>query len=104
MRSDALQGERDHLPDDLEDLIDLRRRIIESGETPATAAGVIGWLLAKKAGEPDVTGAPTRSRYRKILARIEAQPTGPGRGDRGAATVVSLAAWAAAAAPIIHVL
>lgn len=102
MRSDALQGERDHLPADLDDLIDLRRRIIGLGETPATAAGVLGWLLSKKAGEPDVTGSDTRARYRKILARLEAAPTGPGRGERGLATVTSLAAFAAAAAPVMH--
>ncbi len=72
VRADSIQGEAAFLPSDLEDLITLRRRIIdELGESPATASGIVGWLAAKTAGERDETGQPTRARYRKILAQLD---------------------------------
>jgi hypothetical protein len=81
-----LRNEADHLPATLADVIALRRRIIELGHSQAEAAGVVGWVIAKAAGEPDVTGAATRARYRKILAELDApKPKRPrrARGDDG---------------------
>lgn len=76
VRSDSIQGEGDWIPDAdrVRELAELRRLIIDLGETPATANGIIGWLIAKAAGERDVTGPNVRARYRKILARLEREP------------------------------
>jgi hypothetical protein len=72
-----LRNEADHLPGSVGDLIALRRRLIEVGASPAKANGLIGWLIAKKAGEPDTTGNSVRSEYRKLLAQLgEPEPIG----------------------------
>lgn len=79
MRADALRNEAEWLPSRLGDLVDVRRRVIAAGYGAATANGLIGWLVSKAAGERDITGAPTRSRYRKILAELDVDHD-PGRG------------------------
>lgn len=81
IRSDSLRNEADWLPSDLDDLAALRRQIIEAGHPGHVANGLIGWLLAKAVGERDATSPTTRSKYRKILAGLEA-PGGPRRGRR----------------------
>lgn len=79
----ALRNEADYLPGSLEDLIELRSRVITAGHSAPVANGLIGWLLSKANGEPDVTGPDTRAKYRKILAGLEvSSPGGPGRGRR----------------------
>lgn len=79
MRADALRNEADWLPEDLGDLVDLRRRIIAAGHASQVANGIVGWLLSKAAGERDDTASDTRSRYRKILAELDVDHD-PGRG------------------------
>ena len=75
VRSDSIRGESAFLPiRSVQQLTALREAIIDAGESPATAAGIVGWLLVKNAGEPDELAGTTRSRYRKILAGIEASP------------------------------
>lgn len=81
MRADALRNEADYLPADLGDLVELRRRLVAAGHPAHVVAGVIGWLVAKSAGDIDPTSAPTRSKYRKILAELELDD-GPRRGRR----------------------
>ncbi len=81
MRADALRNEAEFLPAALSDLVELRRRIIDAGYPPSVANGLVGWLVSKTAGERDVTGSPTRSKYRKILAELDSG-SGPGRGRR----------------------
>ena len=67
----GLRNEAAFLPTSVEDLAELRRRIVDAGHPAQTASGIVGWLVAKTAGDPDPTSAPTRSQYRKILAELE---------------------------------
>lgn len=71
MRSDHWRNEADWLPSDVDDLVELRRRVIELGQSPSVANGLVGWLLSKAAGEEDRSGPNTRARYRRILAELE---------------------------------
>ncbi|HEV8675001.1 MAG TPA: hypothetical protein VGX21_13220 [Methylomirabilota bacterium] len=73
MRSDSVKNEGPYIPEPeaVEDLIALRRAIIDAGHSPSTAAGLVGWLVAKAAGDPDTTGPSTRSNYRKILDELK---------------------------------
>jgi hypothetical protein len=66
----AWQIEADVVPNDLGEAADLWNRLVENGESPATANGVIGWLLEKKELGRDSTAKTTRSRYRKALAKL----------------------------------
>ena len=79
MRRDHLRNEAAYLPESVEDLADLRRRVIAAGYPQQTASGIVGWLVAKAAGDPDLTSAPTRSQYRKILAELDDSPNQPVR-------------------------
>jgi hypothetical protein len=83
VRSDSIQGEGDWIPDaeHVRELAELRRQIIELGEPPSVANGMIGWLVSKAAGERDTTSSKTRAQYRKILARLERLP-GPDGSPR----------------------
>ena len=76
VRSDSIRAqEAAFLPiRSVEQLAAIRQAIIDAGEPPQTASGVVGWLLVKNAGEHDDTSGPTRARYRKILAQIEGSP------------------------------
>jgi hypothetical protein len=88
------------------ELARLKRRIIAAGETPDTGSGIIGWIIDKQAGERDLTSAPTRARYRKILAELEAPPAPTrrrARGESGAVHVRSAACSAVAAGATIAV-
>jgi hypothetical protein len=76
MRSDHWRNEADFLPESLEDLADLRRRVMDAGHSAPVANGLLGWLVSKAAGEDDVTNSVTRSKYRKILAELP-PPEGP---------------------------
>lgn len=53
------------------DLVALRRRLLAAGESEAVAAGIIGWLVAKAAGDPNSINATTKARYRRILERLD---------------------------------
>jgi hypothetical protein len=76
-----LRNEADYLPDDLADLIQLRKEIRAAGYTRRTADGLCSWLLAKAAGEPDETAATTRAEYRRILSKMAGEePNQPGSG------------------------
>jgi hypothetical protein len=78
------------------ELAGLKASIESLGYSPQVAAGLVGWIVDKAAGRPDQTGAPTRARYRKILAELAPsapEPSGSGRrgrGDRGEADLRSL--------------
>ena len=74
MRRDHWRIEALYLPDDLDDLAELRRRVIEAGHSASVANGLVGWLLSKTAGETDVSESRTRSKYRKILAELGYRP------------------------------
>ncbi len=81
--------EEDWYPQTLEDLLDLRSKVIDAGTTPRIADKLIAWVLTRSAGEPDSTSAPTRSSYRKVLAALPGPgPSSPERAgrrrDRGA--------------------
>ena len=68
----SYQEERRYVGVGLDQLIALRRRLItEAGASDQIAAGLIGWIVAKSAGDPDHTSAPTRSTYRKLLRRLD---------------------------------
>lgn len=78
-----LRGEADFLPSTVEDLVELRRQLVAAGHPDQVASGILGWLVAKAAGDPDQTSPTTRATYRKILAGLEVSgPGGPGRGRR----------------------
>lgn len=70
-RSDHLREEAAFLPTSVDDLVELRRRLIDSGHPDQVASAIVGWLVAKTTDDPDLTASSTRSRYRKILASIE---------------------------------
>jgi hypothetical protein len=78
-RRDVTAAERPWLAsiDTLRGLEELRRRLVSAGHPPSLAAGLVAWLNAKKHGSPDDTSAPTRSRYRRILAQM-GDPSPPG--------------------------
>lgn len=78
VRADSLRDEARYLPATVAQLAELRGRVIAAGHPPGVANGLVGWLISKAAGERDVTASTTRSRYRKILAALEADPAGPG--------------------------
>jgi len=79
-----LRIERHYLPSSIDELSELRQRVLDLGEPEPTANGLIGWLVAKASGEVDASSAPTRSKYRRILARLdELDPAGPGRRTGG---------------------
>lgn len=67
----ALRGEAEWLPTNLEEIVAIRRVLLESGCTRAVADGIVGWLVTKAAGEEDSTHSTTRASYRKILASLE---------------------------------
>lgn len=67
----ALRGEAEWLPEDLADVIAIRRTLLESGLPSETVAGIMAWLVVKSAGERDTTSEPTRARYRRILAGLD---------------------------------
>lgn len=52
------------------ELAELKRRLLAAGVSKNLALGLIGWLVDKAAGSPDLTASDTRSRYRKLLAEL----------------------------------
>ena len=83
-------------------LADVKAELIAMGSSPAEASGVVGWLIDKAAGNPDITSAPTRSRYRKLLAELDQPEPRPrprrGRSDAGNVTYLPSALVGAGAA------
>lgn len=77
----ALRNEAGWLPRNLDDALEVRRRVLDAGHSASVASGLMAWLIAKAAGQEDSTAGPTRWRYRKILAEL-----GPGPHD-GSASV-----------------
>lgn len=69
-----LRIEAHFLPDDLADLVELRERILASGQPEQVAHGIVGWLVAKSAGERDSLSSRTRASYRKVLADVAGVP------------------------------
>lgn len=94
-----LRNERESLPDDLDDLLELRAAILAAGYSRRVADGVIGWLVGIVAGDhgrPDAVSGPTRARYRRVLADVAGRPPNePGNG----APAVELAAAGPAPEP-----
>lgn len=68
----ALRDEASWLPRTLGETTVARRALLAAGQPPAVADAIVGWLVAKAVGDPDLTAAPTRARYRKILRNLEA--------------------------------
>lgn len=66
----ALRNEADFLPEQVSDLASVRENVLAAGHAPAVADGIVGWLVAKANGQPDLTSSKTRSRYRRILAEL----------------------------------
>jgi len=66
----ALRNEADHLPSSLEEAAAIRAALLDAGQPPQVADGIVGWLIAKATGQPDLTAATTRSRYRRVLATL----------------------------------
>ncbi len=74
-----LMIEAEYLPATVHDLAELRRQLvdlIEAGATDVaprsadtTADSIVGWLVSKLDGADNLS-APTRSRYRRILAQL----------------------------------
>lgn len=65
----------------LKDLAKLRRDLIDNGCSPAEAAGICAWVLAKVSGEADTTSLGARTRYRKRLSELAGDPYNePGNG------------------------
>jgi hypothetical protein len=87
-RADHLREEAAFLPRSVEDLAELRRRILDAGHPDQIASGIVGWLVAKAADDPDRTGPNTRSRYRKVLAELEPLHSPEPDGDRRPLEVV----------------
>jgi len=51
-------------------LADLKNALLEAGEPPSVGNGIVGWLIDKAVGNPDLTSATTRSRYRRTLQAL----------------------------------
>lgn len=73
----SLGIEAQYLPATVEDLATIKQRLLDAGSSPAEASGILGWLVDKAAGLPDLTSATTRAQYRKVLAELE-PPSRPG--------------------------
>lgn len=96
MRRD-LRNEAAWLPATLDELEDVRGRLVDAGHPPPIVNGLTGWLVAKALGERDATASDTRSRYRRILAEL-----GPGPyGDRPPARALRDAGFAASTRQLI---
>jgi hypothetical protein len=79
----SIQNEAEHLPATVSDLAELTESITAAGYTSAEALGLAGWLARKAAGMSDPTTAPTRAKYRRILAQLDGtEPPRPGFDDR----------------------
>ena len=103
-----LRIEGEFIPLEVEDLIALRTRVVDlvaAGEiedvkpkmADSVANGITGWLVAKASGDRDTLAASTRSRYRRVLTRLdELDPEGGQRGSSPLRQVLGLAA-----APVI---
>jgi hypothetical protein len=104
-RADSMAPRRDirnesaWLPEDLDELLYVTGCAEAEGHPPQVAKGLGMWLVEKALGLPDKTSAPTRSRYRKILASLEAagHPP-PAHRQAGAATLGMLLTVGLAAA------
>jgi len=101
-----LRNEADWLPEDFNEVLDITELVASRGHRTDTAKGLGLWLIEKAAGRPDKTAAGTRSRYRRILAELEAAGVPPPRKRRpdpecrqaGLASVSMLTTTAAAGA------
>ena len=67
----SIREEGPHLDRSAAELEELARELIKAGHHERVVRGLIGWLVLKAAGLPDTTGAPTRSRYRRMLADLD---------------------------------
>jgi len=80
----SMLNETDWIPTEVDQTTELYELLAEHfGHR--TAAGMLGWFVAKRAGLTDPTGAPTRSRFRRNLRELEEMgitPPKPGNGQR----------------------
>ncbi len=77
----ALRNEADWLPQTLSDVVCVRRSLLDAGTRREMADPIVTWLILKASGEPDITSATTRSRYRKVLAGLESPLRSAQRSD-----------------------
>ena len=105
MKRKDLRNEADWLPEDFNEVLEVTELVMERGYRADTAKGLGLWLVEKAAGRKDTTAAPTRSRYRRILAELEADGVPPPRRRQakperqaGLASVSMLSTTAAAGA------
>ena len=76
----SIQDEGAFLPESIDDLIDLRERLVAAGHSEGTANGLVGWLVAKKGGGGRTPSPVTQAKYRRILREL-----GAGDGRTGTA-------------------
>jgi hypothetical protein len=82
MKRKDLRNEAEYLPSSLDELVDVRGRVMALGESRRIADGLCMWLVAKARGERDTTAADVRSRYRRILRALEQpEPIGPKKAN-----------------------
>jgi hypothetical protein len=58
-----------------EHLAQLRDHVLELGEPTQVANGIVGWLLGKATGRPDITSSDTRAKYRSVLRKLAGNGT-----------------------------
>lgn len=68
-RSIRIEGR--YITTDVAQLARIKQAALEQGESSPVANGLIGWLIDKAVGNPDLASAQTRSNYRKLLARLD---------------------------------
>lgn len=70
----SLQIEAHYISTDVVELANLKAKLLDNGEPPSLASGLVGWLVDKAAGRRDLTAASTRSRYRRALEALGEPP------------------------------
>jgi hypothetical protein len=86
----SITDEGPFIPASLADVIDLRQRVLDAGHSESVANGVVGFVVAKAAGEATPLTDVTRSRYRRILRELgEDGPDGGRAVERPGPTPVA---------------
>lgn len=64
-------AERRYTGASVAELAALRDRLIAAGASDQVASGLVGWIVGKAAAQRDLTSAPTRARYRRLLEELD---------------------------------
>jgi hypothetical protein len=84
----SIGAEADFITTDVGELAELKQRLLAAGVSYSVANGIVGWLVDKATGTPDLTAQATRANYRKTLAEHGHGPAprrrARARGDHGA--------------------